>query len=77
MKIEVKGYNLPMIERVSKITGTSYLDDDDFIEVDTLMDIISDLEDKYNELKQRIETEYEPKKFDPYLEYGVSESDFH
>ena len=85
MKYHLEDSDISMIDRVSNITDTQYLfNDKDYIEVDTLLDIISDLEDKYislqeeqEEYKEKIKNEYEPKKYDPYLDYGVSESDFH
>ena len=47
------------------------------VQVRDLIDEIYTLLEKNEELETKIEEEYEPKKIDPYEEYGISESDFH
>lgn len=38
---------------------------------------IDSLNERYEDYKKEVEENYELKKIDPYLEYGISESDFH
>ena len=47
------------------------------VQVTDLIDEIYTLLEKNEELETKIEEEYEPKKINPYEEYGISESDFH
>ena len=47
------------------------------VQVRDLIDEIYTLLEKNEELETKIEDEYEPKKINPYEEYGISESDFH
>lgn len=47
------------------------------VQVRDLIDEIYTLLEKNEELETKIEEEYEPKKINPYEEYGISESDFH
>lgn len=47
------------------------------VQVSDLIDEIYTLLEKNEELETKIEEEYEPKKIDPYEDYGISESDFH
>lgn len=47
------------------------------LQVCDLVDAIYSLLDEKKELERKLEEEYEPKKIDPYEEYGISESDFH
>lgn len=66
------------IENILKYTIEPLEVDVDYMS-DILEEIVSEyenLQDKYNDLEEDIRENYEPKKFDPYLEYGVSEKDF-
>lgn len=84
MKIERELYM-----RISSLTGTDYsgivLNKDlFFIEEEDIKSMIKDLlceinnrEESIENLQNNIRNNYEPKKFDPYYEYGVSEKDFH
>lgn len=51
--------------------------DSSTVQVCDLVDAIYSLLDEKKELERKLEEEYEPKKIDPYEEYGISESDFH
>lgn len=44
--------------------------------IEELDDDLSNTEEKLEDLKQDLEDNYEPKKIDPYEEYGVSRYDF-
>ena len=85
MKYELSEIDKRLIDRVSKITGVNYeIDNDNYIEADKLLTIIDDLETRYSaletkhfEFEQKVQEQYEQKKIDPYLEYGVRETDFH
>lgn len=75
--------------RISSLTGTDYEGvvvnaDEFYIEDETILDMIKDLiceinnrEESIGNLQNDIRNNYEPKKFDPYYEYGISERDFH
>ena len=47
------------------------------VQVCDLVDTIYSLLEEKKDLERKLEEEYEPKKIDPYEEYGISESDFH
>ena len=51
--------------------------DSSTVQVCDLVDAIYSLLEEKQELERKLEEEYEPKKIDPYEEYGISESDFH
>jgi hypothetical protein len=44
--------------------------------VEELIHRYRELEDKFLEYDKQVNELYSPKKIDPYLEYGVNESDF-
>lgn len=81
--------NRDLYMRISDVTGIDYsgvvvTDDVFFLEDETIVDMIKDLlcelnnrEESIENLQNDIRNNYEPKKFDPYYEYGVSERDFH
>lgn len=83
MKIELKDEDIKIIEKAEKIVG--YLErNGNYVNLDDLIGIIDNLvyeanrlEEKIEDLNKDIEDNYEPRKFDPYEEYGVSESMFH
>lgn len=50
---------------------------EDGVSVYDLLDSVRSLLEEKNDLERKLEEEYEPKKIDPYEEYGISESDFH
>ena len=57
---------------------------DGYIDSDYVMDLLDAMIDEYNskrdelqDLEYQMQEYYEPKKIDPYYEYGVSERDFH
>ncbi len=76
-----------IIEEAEEITDYDYkseITEDNYTDTNTIMKIIEDLiveykklEEEKEELEYRLENDYEPKKFDAYYEYGISESDFH
>lgn len=83
MKVELKDEDIKIIEKAEKIVG--YLErNGNYVNLDDLIGIIDNLvyeanrlEEKVEDLNKDIEDNYEPRKFDPYEEYGVSESMFH
>lgn len=57
----------------------SYLISDE-ANLNMIEDLIYEIEhwkEQYEDLKQEIEENYQQKPFNPYEEYGISESDFH
>lgn len=63
MKIELKDRDVTMIDRIAEKTGYDYIsniDTKNYIEVDYLLDILSDLEEAYLDLEERFE-EYREK----------------
>lgn len=83
MKVELRDEDIKIIEKAEKIVG--YLErNGNYVNLDDLIGIIDNLvyeanrlEEKIEDLNKDIEDNYEPRKFDPYEEYGVSESMFH
>lgn len=60
------------------------IDNEFWISTDELLNLICELDDsideeqeRYRNLEQDMQDNYEPKKFDPYEHYGVSRSEFH
>lgn len=85
--IKLKDYDLRLLERVSnkmnldlnikEIDNEFYIKQDDLLSaIDELYDSVGFLEEKIEDLEQDIQENYEPKKFNPYKEYGISKSEF-
>ena len=84
MKIDMWLYN-----RICEITNEDYeagkSDDEEYAilyrDIDTIIyDLVYQydlLEERHNDLLEDLKENYELKKFNPYEEYGISESDFH
>lgn len=60
-----------------------YFKNYDIVNIDELCGLVEELdyeierlEEKIRDMQDDIEQYYEPKKFDPYEEYGISERDF-
>ena len=60
-----------------------YFKNYDIVSIDELCGLVEELdyeierlEEKIRDMQDDIEQYYEPKKFDPYEEYGISERDF-
>lgn len=60
-----------------------YFKNYDFVSIDELCGLVEELdyqnevlEEKVKDMEDDIEQFYEPKKFNPYEEYGISERDF-
>lgn len=75
--------DLRILQEVSDITLRDYEIKGKFISLDNLMNVIEDLltevhkkEEDISELKNDIENNFEPKKIDPYEDYGLSKKDF-
>lgn len=71
---------LGRLEDASNITEIDYEIKDSQIEVEALYDVIFDLVHEYHRLEEKYEDlreNSEPRRFNPYIEYGVSEHDFH
>lgn len=77
-----------LIEKIEKITMTDYevINNEAgcLIPVENIEAVLEDLlleiearGEKYEDLKNDIKENYELKKFDPYIEYGINEIMFH
>ena len=73
-----------ILNEVSEVTMTDYGMEQYFIPIENLFVALKDLlceyhhkEEELKDLKNDIRENYEPKKFDPYEEYGVSKKDFY
>lgn len=84
MKLEINDSDIQYLEKTEKLLGTDYERKGNYIELDSLICMIRDLlwevdnlEEKITDLERDIEDNYEPRRFNPYEEYGVSESMFH
>lgn len=58
MKYELKDRDVTMLDRIASITDYDYLsllDTNNYIEVDDLLDVLSDLEDAYIKLQEKFE----------------------
>lgn len=78
-----------LFNRICEITNEDYdagkSDDEEYAilyrDIDTIIyDLVYQydlLEERHNDLMEDLKENYEPKKFNPYDEYGISESDFH
>lgn len=79
---KLSGYELERLKRVSDITGTDYMWLGDFICTDDLICMVEDLLVEYNaqvekyEEYQKYVDEYCVDTYNPYDEYGISQSDF-
>lgn len=87
MKIILKPNEKQMetLSKVSKITGVDYdgLEYGQDITIESLFDALADMicechnkEEQVDDMIQDINDNYEPRKINPYDEYGVSEKDF-
>ena len=85
--IKLKDYDLRLLERVSEklslqidikeIDNEFYIKNDDLLSVvDELYDEVGHLEERIEDIERDMQENYEPKKFDPYSEYGVSRNYF-
>lgn len=75
--------DLEKIKEISEITGVDYELKGNLVPVDSLIYALKDMlyeyhnkQEEIDDLKQEIEDNYEPRKIDPYEEYGVSRNDF-
>lgn len=73
--------NEELEEKVGKITGVDYTG---MLNVKDIENIIKDLiteydrlEEKFDDLKENVDNNYEEKKIDPYEEYGINPKDFY
>lgn len=69
--------------KLEKITGTDYDFKGNYLLSENITTVFEDLiseidrlEEKNSDMQKEIEENYEPKKIDPYEEYGISEKDF-
>lgn len=83
MYVKLDEYDMKMLKEASELANEKYKIEGDFIEVEelfgvieTLMYAVDDWKFKYEELENDLEENYELKSFDPYDEYGISQSDF-
>ena len=84
MYYKLEDSELEKINAISKITCTDYELLGNFIPVESLMSVIDDLlvenenlEEKYKDLEQELEENYQLKEVDLYKEIGMSERDFY
>lgn len=82
MNIYIKLEN-ELIETVEKITDVDYEKQGDMLSADELTSMLKDLiyeiskrDEKLEDLKEEMNECYEPKRIDPYYEYGVNERYF-
>lgn len=75
--------DLKKLEEISEVTGVDYELEGNLVPVDSLIYALKDMlfeyhnkEEELEELHQDIEDNYEPRKIDPYEEYGISRNDF-
>jgi hypothetical protein len=75
--------DLEKIKEISEVTGVDYELKGNLVPVDSLIYALKDMlyeyhnkQEEIDDLKQEIEDNYEPRKIDPYEEYGVSRNDF-
>lgn len=63
MKYELKDRDVTMLDRIAAITDYDYLsllDENNYIEIDDLLNILSDLEESYIKLEEKLQ-EFEEK----------------
>jgi hypothetical protein len=84
MYYELAESELKRIEEISNITCIDYELKGNFIPVESLLEAAVDmlmeydvLAEKLQDLREEISENYELKKVNPYIEYGVSERDFY
>lgn len=72
-----------LYKKIQSITMTDYNQEGGMIPAENIETMLEDLlceisglEEKIQDMQQDIEENYEIKKFDPYKEYGLNESDF-
>lgn len=75
--------DLKKLEEISEVTGVDYELEGNLLPVNSLIYALKDMLFEYHkkveeveELHQDIEDNYEPRKIDPYEEYGISRNDF-
>lgn len=80
---ELSDEDLEKLNIISKVTGVDYELRGNLVPVDSLIYALKDMLFEYHnkleeieDLKQDLEDNYEPRKFNPYDEYGISRSDF-
>lgn len=80
---ELSDEDLEKLNKISDITGVDYELKNNLVPVDSLIYALKDMlyeyhnkQEEIDDLKQEIEDNYEPRKIDPYEEYGVSRKDF-
>ena len=75
--IEDVSEELGITNEVVNIKDKAYISGDILLYyLDELFDKYKSLESEFEEYKDNINENYQPKKFDPYNYYGVSRSDF-
>lgn len=85
--INLEEYEYNLLQRISKklslkidikeIDDKYYITNEEYHSVmDELYDSYCHLEERIEDMEYDIQENYEPKKFDPYKEYGVSKNDF-
>lgn len=80
---ELTDEDLEKLEKIAEVTGVDYELRGKLVPIDSLIYALKDMlyeyhkkEEELDDLKEDIENNYEPKKIDPYEEYGVSRNDF-
>ena len=82
--ISLNKSELSKLEEISDITQTNYEIKDSLVDIESVWCALEDLLYEYHNLQEEHEDykeytreHYEPRRFNPYKEYGISESDFH
>lgn len=80
---ELSDEDLEKLNIISKVTGVDYELRGNLVPVDSLIYALKDMLFEYHnkleeieDLKQDLEDNYEPRKIDPYEEYGLKIEDF-
>ncbi len=82
--ISLNKSELSKLEEISDITQIDYDIKDSQVEVEGILSALEDLlyeyhnlQEKHEDYKEYTKEHYEPRRFNPYKEYGISERDFH
>lgn len=65
-----------LLAKITGITNTQYSNEDIEQAIEDLLIEYDVLQEKITDLEKDIEENYNPKPFNPYVEYGVNERDF-
>ena len=72
MKYQLTEYEIKLMQRISKIIGKVEIDDDGYIKIDELIGVVYDLEDKYDEIYDKL-VEYDERAQETWREHFINE----